>query len=357
MKQKLIDYVKTEFRSFEEFPPTEMDYAAFAQLSYFDFSVYLPLFGDSILFKDLYDLSKIDPLLKRVAFRPLDKDFFLSVIGNPRFRHVSVLHFQHYFFIDRGEQFAAVTFYLPSNEKVIAFRGTDASLVGWKEDFNMALDEPIESQIDAKRYLETVWGLDEKPLTLVGHSKGGNLAAYAFFSASKEKQKQIKAVYSFDGPGFAKTLRDTFSLDYKSKYCHLVPKESIIGQLYADGDFQIVVDSEGKMLEEHSLYEWIGEEGQFFRVPLINPSVKKAMLSFNEWARSVSYEDRVFLVDALYGLVLKAGIKNAKELTDEKIGSTLKIGKAYKGLDDATKGRLIRIGKTLLPILKETFLS
>ena len=111
------------------------------------------------------------------------------------------------------------------------------------------------------------------------------------------------------------------------------------------------------MLEEHSLYEWIGEEGQFFRVPLINPSVKKAMLSFNEWARSVSYEDRVFLVDALYGLVLKAGIKNAKELTDEKIGSTLKIGKAYKGLDDATKGRLIRIGKTLLPILKETFLS
>lgn len=357
MANKLIDYLQTEFRSFEEFPPCEMDYAAFARLAYFDFSVYLPLFGDSVLFKDLFDLSKVDAFLKRVAYSSIDKEFFLSIIGNPRFRHVSCLRFRQYFFHDNEEQFAAVSFYLPNNECVIAFRGTDASLVGWKEDFNMALDKPIESQIDATKYVLDNWNRDDKPLTFVGHSKGGNLAAYAFFSLSEEKQKRVKAVYSFDGPGFSKTLRDSFSFLYKEKYHHIVPKESIIGQLYADGDFQIVVDSEGKLLEEHSLYEWIGEGGYFKRIPFINPTVKNVMLSFNGWAKSVSLEDRIFLVNAIYELILSAGIKNARELTDEKISSLLKIRKAYKALPEETKDKLLRIGKSLLPVLKEAFFS
>ena len=98
-------------------------------------------------------------------------------------------------------QFAAVTAELPGGVHYVIFRGTDNTIVGWREDFNMAFERPIPAQLAAVRYLNETAAALPGPLVLGGHSKGGNLAVYAASHADAAVQARIRAVYSFDGPG------------------------------------------------------------------------------------------------------------------------------------------------------------
>ena len=51
-------------------------------------------------------------------------------------------------------QFAAMTVDLPDGTHIIAFRGTDGSLTGWREDFAMSFESPVPAQAAAQKYLE-----------------------------------------------------------------------------------------------------------------------------------------------------------------------------------------------------------
>ncbi len=355
-ESNIITYLENEFRSFREFPPNEVDYAIFSMLSYFDYSVYMPLFGDSIPLKDTYDLRKNEAFLKRVAYSDNDRRLFLALVGNPRYKEVVALHYQSFFFERSNEQFAAVSFYLPNNEEVIGFRGTDSSFVGWKENFLMALNDPIESQIDAYKYLKNELASNDKKITIVGHSKGGNLASYAYFSLSDIEKERIKACYSFDGPGFSEEMLDRLNyLPSKDSYFHIVPKESIIGELYSHGSFQRIIDAKGRYFEMHSPYSWIVQNGSFVSVPFSNPRLKTIMNSFNDWAERVSEEDRKLFLDVLFEMIDHSGIANFKELLDFKINSGLKLTKAYKSLPEEEKKEFKRIGSPLIDIFKKAY--
>lgn len=123
----------------------------------------------------------------------LTHDLFQAAGENPRYANVRLGAVVEH--INQGEQtqFAAATFQLPDGHKrrkptykgtlVISFRGTDDSLIGWKEDFNMAFQYPVPAQRSASAYLDMVARLWEGPIILVGHSKGGNLAIYAAMNA------------------------------------------------------------------------------------------------------------------------------------------------------------------------------
>ncbi len=353
--RNIIDYAANEFRSFLDFPPNEVDYAIFALLSYFDFSVFLPLYGDSISFSDMYDLSKKDAFLKRVSYTENDDLLFSSVFGNPRFKHVIALRYEHFFFPASEEQFAAISFYLPTGEEVIAFRGTDASLIGWKEDFNLCSDTPLESQIDAAKYLRKELHYSNKSLSLVGHSKGGNLASYCYFSSSETERKRIRSVYSFDGPGFSNEMRKLLHPVNDEKYFHLVPEESIIGQLYNESTFSISIQSDAHHIYQHSLYRWLVDENSFLRARFINPSYKKWMVSFNEWAKKTPLEDRHFLVNTIYECIVSSKIKNAKELRESLPSSLLRIRKEIKRLPEEQVERLRKICDAFPYVLKVLF--
>lgn len=353
--RNIIDYLTSEFRSFEDFPPNEVDYSCFALLSYFDYSVYLPLYADSISFADMYDLSKKDAFLKRISYTKEDDALYSAVFGNPRFKHVVALRYEHFFFPDNEEQFAAVSFYLPNGEEVIAFRGTDASLAGWKEDFNLSSDTPLESQIDARKYFKKELHYSNKPLTLVGHSKGGNLASYCYFSSSDEEKKRIRHVYSFDGPGFSKEMRAKLNFAEEGKYTHFVPNESIIGQLYNESTLSVIVQSDAHHIHQHNLYHWFVDKDSFLRDSFIQPSYKKWMASFNAWAQRTPLEDRRFFVDTIYECIVSSKIENAKELRENAPSSFLRIRKEIKKLPKEEIERLRRICGDLPYALKMLF--
>lgn len=355
-KKKILDYLENEWRSFEDFPFNEVDYAVFCLLSYFDFSAFLPLYGDSIALGEMYDLSKKDRFLKRIAYTDNDFRLFVLVTGNPRFRFVRALRYEHFSFPTYEEQFAAVSFYLPDGKEVIAFRGTDSSLLGWKEDFLLATEKPLASQIDARKYFLNELHFSNKPLIIVGHSKGGNLASFVYFSATQEERKRIFAVYSFDSPGFSKEMKENLGLvGIKENYYHLIPFESIFGELYKDNGFSTVINSDGRYFEQHSLYSWLVDDGSFIRTSITNPRLKKMMQAFNEWADRTSLENRHYLIETIFTLLISANIKNTKEIMDAKFDSFLKIRKEYKKLLPEEKNKLCSIGKDLFSLLKKSF--
>ncbi len=355
---KILDYLEKEWRTFEEFPFNEVDYAVFSLLSYFSFHAFLPLYGDSISLGEMYDISKKDAFLNRIAYSKNDERLYLAITGNPRYQNVRALRYEHFSFSSYEEQFAAISFYLPSNEEVIAYRGTDSSLVGWKEDFLLATEKPLACQLDARKYFLNELHFSNKPIILVGHSKGGNLASFVYFSTTEEERKRIKAVYSFDGPGFSKEMIRNLSLvERREKYFHFVPVDSIFGQLYQENTLSLIIGSEGKYFEQHSLYNWRVEGDHFVRESLTNPSLKKVMNSVNDWANHTSLDERYYLIETLFSLLISAGIKNAREIVDQKFDSFLKVRKEYKKLPEEDKKRLNSIGKNLFVLLKNNFLS
>ena len=55
---------------------------------------------------------------------------------------------------EQEKQFSAITVLMPDDTIYVSFRGTDNTIVGWKEDFNMSFKSHIASQISAKEYLK-----------------------------------------------------------------------------------------------------------------------------------------------------------------------------------------------------------
>ena len=121
--------------------------------------------------------------------------------------------FSNRFYVDKVEQFCSMTF-LFDDFIYIAYRGTDITLLGWKEDFNMAFLEAVPSQVDAARYLNRVYETYQKPFYVGGHSKGGNLAVYATLHCEKRYLNDLLTVYNHDGPGFNRNLSNDPSFSF-----------------------------------------------------------------------------------------------------------------------------------------------
>ena len=99
-------------------------------------------------------------------------------------------------------QFGAITFSLDKNNHYVAFRGTDNTIVGWKEDLNLAVQQEVPAQKRATSYLSDIASKYSGKLIVGGHSKGGNLALYSVFKAEKSIKDRIEKRVGFDGPGF-----------------------------------------------------------------------------------------------------------------------------------------------------------
>lgn len=174
---------------------------------------------------DVENVGLVDPQVTH--------DFYHAVASNPRFSDIEMGAFLEQFDGEEQTQFAAVTYLLPSGALVVAYRGTDDSLVGWKEDFNMAFQYPVPAQATAADYLARVAALwKDVPIVLTGHSKGGNLAVYAAMNASDEVKDRVERIYSLDGPGFPESVVNSFEYaSVSDRIVKIVPDSSVVGMV------------------------------------------------------------------------------------------------------------------------------
>lgn len=255
---------------------------------------------------------------------------------------------------DRDMQFAAVTFDLPDGTHYVAFRGTDSTIVGWREDFNMAFESPVPAQSAAVKYLNEAAVLTDGPLILGGHSKGGNLAVYAAAHADPMTQSRIRAVYSFDGPGLDDaTMASAGYANIARRIRSFVPQHSVVGLLLTYHPEYTVVKSDGVGLLQHDSFTWQVLGTGFIAVTELDVSSQLVDQTVHAWLSQVSPEKRRIFVNTIFDVLEASGANTVKELVRNIPSRLPAVLKALQQVDAETArmvltlwGQFVTIGAT-----------
>lgn len=233
----------------------------------------------------------------------------LRVAANSRrFGDVLIHHYRRVVDELSQEQFAAVTFSMNTDSgyvDYIAFQGTDDTLLGWKEDFNMAFASNLPSQREALNYTKYIASLSDNKLILGGHSKGGNLATYAGLKSPRHLKSRIVAVFDHDGPGFLPGVFTALEkVGMAGKVHKTIPESAFFGLLLESypGKYK-VVKSDGRAILQHDSLTWQVEGGQFLLANNVTSASSMAARSIRRWLRNVTPEQRQAFIDALYEIL------------------------------------------------------
>ena len=253
-------------------------------------------------------------------------------------------------------QFSAISFLLPGGDVFVAFRGTDDSLVGWKENFNMSFMHPVPAQREALAYLEMVAALTKGKIFVGGHSKGGNLAVYSAAKSSEAVKSRIADIYNNDGPGFDKafiTGKDYISV--RERIHTLVPQSSVVGMLLEHEEQFTVVKSVKEGLLQHNGFTWALMGSSFIHLDDVDTKSRRIDAKLKDWLSRLSIGQREKFIDAIYQALSATSAKTLSELNADK----LKLVKAWNAMDEETRIQLKRcliliIGRKDVKELKAT---
>jgi len=270
-------------------------------------------------------------------------NFFRQAAETRRFARVRLSGFQNRFDKDEETQFAAVSFSLDDGSHYIAFRGTDTTVVGWKEDFNMSFMTPIPAQRMAQEYLERSAQKLHGKLWVGGHSKGGNLAVYAAAFASWWTQRRILGVYNNDGPGFdeATIAKEGFQA-LQGRLFAYVPQSSIIGMLLEHSETYTIVQSTQIGIAQHDPYSWTVLGPDFICVERVTDTSRFIDTTMKQWLNTLTPEERRKFIDALFDILEATNITSFTELSTNWFQRARAMGDAISNLDTESRTMLIK---------------
>jgi len=352
---------------FKTSPFNPVDNIIFSQLSYLTFDGIVPppeeKCGISIeLALKIYNEKLNSPeKMQTTSFFKEDADLIRVMGLSRRFGNCQLFGFTRKHDITKELQFAAVCIYTDDGYCFIAFRGTDSSLVGWKEDFNMCFKDTIPSQIEAVNYLEKIAPLINGQLRIGGHSKGGNLAIYAASQCNKTIQKRITEIYSNDSPGFNEKIISSEGYSaIKNRIHSFVPQSSVIGMLFKHQNEHNVIKSSGSGILQHNLYTWEVTHNNLVLSEKSTLSSQFINRTLREWLLNFDNEHREEFIEAFYHIINAADVKTLTEL--EKSWFTA-AGKVIKSLGNADESKRKLIRSTLKELFRcaarnfETFIK
>lgn len=241
----------------------------------------------------------------------------------------------------REIQFAAVTFLLPDGTAFVSFRGTDNTLVGWKEDLNMSFIDGIPSQLEATKYVERLLKKSDKQIKLGGHSKGGNLAVWAAAHQQPEYKNRITRIYSNDGPGFSENfLESQIYQEIRDKILLFVPESSIVGVLMAH-DHYTTIQSKYPAVLQHDAFSWIVLGSHFVYDKERTKSGMHFERVINSWIRSMSPQEREEFVENVYDIIIASNAKTLDELDKKKLKSLFLMSKTFQEMGVKKQAQLL----------------
>ncbi len=235
-------------------PLNEVDGMILARVAYFPFELFN--WSSDYALPDL--CQKVSALPEETLKLPGDLELRKVLSSSPRFSTCSFSDYQKNFDSKSTEQFAAITIHLNEQEMCLAFCGTDATLVGWKEDLNMSFMVCVPSQGRALQYAEEIMiKYPNKKVYMVGHSKGGNLACYAAAFLPTGLAQRVLRVYSYDGPGFPDTvIQDPRMVRVRNKVQLFMPQDSIVGRIMNQIVEPVIIHSTNESIYQHDVYSW-----------------------------------------------------------------------------------------------------
>lgn len=249
------------------------------------------------------------------------------------------------------EQFAAVTFQNPQGEIYIVYRGTDDTIIGWKEDFNIAYLDVIPAQETARRYLLKAAAALKGSISLMGHSKGGNLAIYAGTKCGRRLQKRIAGIYNMDGPGF---LEEFLSLEMyqavNEKTHWYLPYESMIGTLLYHGTNEYVIKSTNRGVMQHDPFSWEVCGKSLIRESGLSKESLIAHQAIDECMKKLTISQRKQFVSLVFDALAATEAKTLSEITLKSIRGLID---AVKNIDPESKKLLTDMSRLVLKTVRE----
>ncbi|MCR4619007.1 MAG: DUF2974 domain-containing protein [Lachnospiraceae bacterium] len=359
----ITDYIKWRGDlSFSEKPLSDIDNVVFCYLSYIDYTDFFQsetLRTDAgqmdalaarteeaaaspckqIKIKDLASKPAEEIVFKFIMSMDFNIPFVEAAAASKRFGEIIVEDYVQETDPASNIQFSAVTFVLDDGSSVVAFRGTDETIVGWKEDFMLSYTR-VPAQEKALEYLR-MQAKKRDNLYVVGHSKGGNLALYAtayltekengkaktdnsqpYESVNGEDEKvkagevapgrlqdKIKKIYLNDSPGFCSEILDVSLIDIIADKCvRYTPDYCVVGHIFEPKvPVNYIVKSNGKQLLAHDMMSWEISDGSFEYVSDYIPESKKLNSVLDKLIEKMDSDARESFVNSLFDAMSEGG--------------------------------------------------
>lgn len=351
----LFDYAKEygEY-SFEEEGINELDSAIFSMLSYINFEGTAAEGNrNGISLKELS--ARFFSSEFRYGLRNENWDIWQSCMrmletaaNCRRYEDVKVKGYVSLLDELSATQFSAIIFSLSPNLHFIAFRGTDTSIAGWRDNFLMTCEDQTTTQMLALEYLEKWASRLPGAIHTGGHSKGANLAIYAAAQAKPEVQERIEGIWNFEGPGFSRNpdmLERIKAIDGRIKT--YIPETSLVGVVMRSFTSYTVVQSDNKLFLQHDIFSWHVDGKQFESAEETSRTSRMFDSTMNTTISNLSDAQFRILINALFDAMEDAGIHNVQDIGDNTGRFTASLTEACFFSGKETRRTLLYVSKCL----------
>lgn len=338
--------------NFKADPFNEIDGVIIARLSYLPFEKIINDNHRISVFEAMEKMQRIENLCEKVLIKS-DFNLISALKKSNRFKNAVVCDFVHNTDKNTQTQFCAATLEF-DDFAVITFRGTDNTVIGWKEDLNMGLFSPVPAQKSAEEYLKNALKKYDK-LIVTGHSKGGNLAVYSSAN-SGEFQNKIISVFNYDGPGFDESFLKTCG--YNSickKVLTFVPQSSVIGMLLGHKEKIKTVKSENSGIMQHDIYSWNVFGKNFSYLKSLDSTGVFIDKTLKSWLSEMQKEQFESFVEAVFTVMSETNFDTLREMGEKKFESTVSMLRSVKNLDEETRKKAISALALLVKSTKSGF--
>ena len=350
----VCDYVKWRGDiTLEQSKFNEIDNLILSRFSYFPFDKIIEE-NEIVTIKELSKRFQKQDVTKLPILWKDDVDLFPLIGESKRFGELLATKYINKIDPEQEKQFAAITVLMPDDTIFISYRGTDNTIVGWKEDLNMSFKSHIASQLSAKKYLEMIAKeYSDKKIRIGGHSKGGNIAVYAATFVSQEIKDRIINVYNNDGPGFCDDVIETPEYHEMIKKVHTyIPQSSVIGRLMNHREKYTVVESVQKGIMQHDLYSWQVLGTKFITLEEVTNGSEFVDKTIKEWLENVEPEKREQVIDVVFDILNATDAQTMKEIKNNWFTSARTMMASYKNIDNETKDMIWKAVGELLKSAK-----
>ena len=355
--KNMLDYIK-EFGhvSFEERAFSEIDALVLTELEYLPLEKVVPSDENGENFVTVKEIAEYMQEHKQELFAENlmmiteERHEVSQVIADaPRFQSLKFFGVVSVWDKDTTKQFAAVTVEVEPSVRLVVFRGTDDTLIGWKEDFLMTYSPLVAAQTDAKEYLAkqaSLWGGD---LMVSGHSKGGNLAIYAAATQTEDVQLHIVDIFCFDSPGLYRSVLETKGYqNIVPLAMRYIPQDSLVGLMLESEVPYVIVKSNATGAMQHSAMTWEIEDGQFIKMEKLTKNSQLNDQTFKKWTESVSDEELELFWNVFFELLFSVGIDTVNDLYGQFMHYVQEFLKAAGEMDEEKRELLTRIALLLV---------
>lgn len=336
----------------------EIDNLILSRVAYFPFDGIIE-YNEEIPLKYVYERFKQKNINSAQVLQKEDLLLFPALAKSKRFADLVLTKYVNKIDMEEEKQFSAITILLPDKTMYVAFRGTDNTFIGWKEDFKLCFQGTIYSQIDAVKYLQSVAdNYTTKLIRVGGHSKGGNLAVYASAFCKSDYQERIIEIYNNDGPGFELEITQKEGYTKVLDKMHtFIPQSSVVGRLLNNSSKYMVVKSTQVGIMQHDLYTWQLMGPQFIYADELTDESTIINKTLKKWLVEVDAEQRKTFVDSVFNAIYSTKAKTLPDFSAKWFDNMKTVLKSYQSIDKKSKEIIGKSLGKLFNIVKDNIIK